>query len=343
MARFVLGDRSLRVHALQSDWLGAIRVGTAPVHTGCRPRRSSATSGRTATGSRGRPSPRSVELGDLLDRHARGHRAADRPRPPVVGSRRSNRRWSSAASVRATAAPRAYPEASARSRSSAAISQTVPVRIEERRRAARTVVAESQLGSTGHGLVRRGRAGSSSTRATRSGGTRKGRGSSASSRARASRAPRTSCSSGPTSPCSRRASRWRCTTGRQTRRTSSCSPERRSPSSKVRSARYVSGIFRTALPESNHVIIGSGEALCLVLAVGARDRSVGPDWGAYTVDETALTPRRGRRARDDRFARGVCPLLPERADALSRGLAARPAVGGNGGGRAARRRVLQEC
>jgi hypothetical protein len=25
-----------------------------------------------------------------------------------------------------------------------------------------------------------------------------------------------------------------------------------------------------------------------VLAVGARDRSTGPDWGAYTVDEAAL-------------------------------------------------------
>jgi len=25
-----------------------------------------------------------------------------------------------------------------------------------------------------------------------------------------------------------------------------------------------------------------------MLAVGARDRSTGPDWGAYTVDEAAL-------------------------------------------------------
>ena len=38
---------------------------------------------------------------------------------------------------------------------------------------------------------------------------------------------------------------------------------------------------------TNHVIIGAGEGPCLVLAVGARDRSVGPDWGAYTVDEAA--------------------------------------------------------
>jgi hypothetical protein len=26
----------------------------------------------------------------------------------------------------------------------------------------------------------------------------------------------------------------------------------------------------------------------VVVAVGARDRSTGPDWGGYTVDETAL-------------------------------------------------------
>jgi hypothetical protein len=30
-----------------------------------------------------------------------------------------------------------------------------------------------------------------------------------------------------------------------------------------------------------------------VLAVGARDRSAGPEWGAYTVDEAALRHRAG--------------------------------------------------
>jgi uncharacterized cupin superfamily protein len=39
---------------------------------------------------------------------------------------------------------------------------------------------------------------------------------------------------------------------------------------------------------TKHVILGAGDAPCLVLAVGARDRSTGPDWGGYTVDETAL-------------------------------------------------------
>jgi uncharacterized cupin superfamily protein len=41
-------------------------------------------------------------------------------------------------------------------------------------------------------------------------------------------------------------------------------------------------------PETKHVILGSGDTPCVVLAVGARDRSVdNPDWGGYTVDEVA--------------------------------------------------------
>ena len=39
---------------------------------------------------------------------------------------------------------------------------------------------------------------------------------------------------------------------------------------------------------TKHVVVGAGEGPCLVLAVGARDRSTGEDWGAYTVDEAAL-------------------------------------------------------
>ena len=39
---------------------------------------------------------------------------------------------------------------------------------------------------------------------------------------------------------------------------------------------------------TKHVIVGAGDTSCLVLAVGARDRSTGPDWGGYSVDETAL-------------------------------------------------------
>jgi uncharacterized cupin superfamily protein len=42
---------------------------------------------------------------------------------------------------------------------------------------------------------------------------------------------------------------------------------------------------------TNHVIVGAGDASCLVLAVGARTLSTGSDWGAYTVEEAAQ--RRG--------------------------------------------------
>ena len=39
---------------------------------------------------------------------------------------------------------------------------------------------------------------------------------------------------------------------------------------------------------TNHTIVGAGEGPCIVLAVGARDRSTGQEWGSYTVDEAAL-------------------------------------------------------
>jgi uncharacterized cupin superfamily protein len=38
---------------------------------------------------------------------------------------------------------------------------------------------------------------------------------------------------------------------------------------------------------TKHTILGAGDGPCLVLAVGARDRSVGPKWGGYTVAEVA--------------------------------------------------------
>jgi uncharacterized cupin superfamily protein len=41
-------------------------------------------------------------------------------------------------------------------------------------------------------------------------------------------------------------------------------------------------------PGVNHTIVGAGDGPCLVLCVGARAGSTGDDWGAYTVDETAL-------------------------------------------------------
>ena len=39
---------------------------------------------------------------------------------------------------------------------------------------------------------------------------------------------------------------------------------------------------------TEHVIVGAGETPSVIVAVGARDRSTGPDWGAYTVAEAAI-------------------------------------------------------
>jgi len=42
-------------------------------------------------------------------------------------------------------------------------------------------------------------------------------------------------------------------------------------------------------PQTSHTILGAGDGPCVVLAAGARIRSVdNPDWGGYTVDEAAL-------------------------------------------------------
>ncbi len=40
-------------------------------------------------------------------------------------------------------------------------------------------------------------------------------------------------------------------------------------------------------PNTKHVIIGAGSGPCLVIAIGARERSTGPDWIGFTVDEVA--------------------------------------------------------
>jgi uncharacterized cupin superfamily protein len=41
-------------------------------------------------------------------------------------------------------------------------------------------------------------------------------------------------------------------------------------------------------PDTKHVIVGAGDAPCVVVAVGARERSVdSPDWGGYPVEEAA--------------------------------------------------------
>jgi hypothetical protein len=46
-------------------------------------------------------------------------------------------------------------------------------------------------------------------------------------------------------------------------------------------------------PGINHAIVAAESSPRLLLAVGARERSVGPGWGAYTVDEAALRHNAG--------------------------------------------------
>ncbi len=60
-------------------------------------------------------------------------------------------------------------------------------------------------------------------------------------------------------------------------------------------------------PGTNHTIVGAGTSPCLILAVGARDRSRGPGWGAYTVNEAAM-----------RHDAGVEQETTESADAYAR-------------------------
>src|SRR5919204_6350616 len=40
--------------------------------------------------------------------------------------------------------------------------------------------------------------------------------------------------------------------------------------------------------KAKHVIVGAGNGPCVVVAVGARERTRGREWGGYTVDEAAL-------------------------------------------------------
>ena len=41
-------------------------------------------------------------------------------------------------------------------------------------------------------------------------------------------------------------------------------------------------------PGTNHVIVGTGDGPCAVLAIGSREHQATGPWGAYTVNEVAL-------------------------------------------------------
>lgn len=42
-------------------------------------------------------------------------------------------------------------------------------------------------------------------------------------------------------------------------------------------------------PGAGHVILGAGDDRCVVVAVGARDRSTADDWGSYPVEPVAVS------------------------------------------------------
>ena len=50
-------------------------------------------------------------------------------------------------------------------------------------------------------------------------------------------------------------------------------------------------------PQTSHVIVGAGSGPCLVIAIGARGRSDGPDWIGFPADEAAK--RHGASVEED--------------------------------------------
>jgi uncharacterized cupin superfamily protein len=50
-------------------------------------------------------------------------------------------------------------------------------------------------------------------------------------------------------------------------------------------------------PNTKHVIVGAGSGPCLVIAVGARERSTGLDWIGFTADDAAK--RHGASVEED--------------------------------------------
>jgi uncharacterized cupin superfamily protein len=63
---------------------------------------------------------------------------------------------------------------------------------------------------------------------------------------------------------------------------------------------------------ADHMIVGAGDGPCVVLAVGARDRSTGPDWGGYTVNEAALRHGVGVQEATNDAAQAYAPFKRRR-------------------------------
>ncbi len=60
---------------------------------------------------------------------------------------------------------------------------------------------------------------------------------------------------------------------------------------------------------TKHVIVGAGDEPCCVVAIGARDKSTGPDWGGYTVDEAALRHGAGVEEETTDPSKAYAPLV----------------------------------
>lgn len=70
---------------------------------------------------------------------------------------------------------------------------------------------------------------------------------------------------------------------------------------------------------TNHVIVGAGDRPCLVLAIGARGESTGPNWGRYTVDETAIRHGAGLEQETDDPERAYARFPESRMTRFQRG------------------------
>ena len=94
---------------------------------------------------------------------------------------------------------------------------------------------------------------------------------------------------------------------------------------------------------TNHIVVAAREHPCVVLAVGARENSTGPDWGGYRVDEVARRHGVGveRETSDVHEAYARFPSPGPRAIATGRCWAtdASSAGAGDTAGRAQGRRV----
>ena len=72
-------------------------------------------------------------------------------------------------------------------------------------------------------------------------------------------------------------------------------------------------------PGTEHVLVGAGTGPCAVLAIGARERSTGPAWGAYTVDEAAQRHGAGVEVETDKPADAYTRFGPSRRSAYRDG------------------------